>query len=589
LRNIQDFSIYELASVWVDEVGGTSTGTAVGDDATVTNRADNFDNAQTVAASVGLDRIHVQSGNSITLTATLNGYELWGKLYTVALGGQDIGSTFFNGATISGIGTGTIPKFFDCLIGTATLPPCFVIDSGLTATLTVGSAGAYRFIDCRSGVAGASAPVVDLGGAVGATTMEFRRWSGGLTLNNVAAGDVVSVDVISGGTITVNGSGGTVVVRGLCNVVDGSSGSVTITESSVVNMTKINSEVDTAISDAALATASALATVDSNVDAILVDTGTTIPATLTDMSGATFDTATDSLEQIRNNIGAGDATAANQTTILSRLGIPSDLGSGADLSNNAADIDTAITGLSSAAAPNLLLDTTVASVVSTTKYRLNAGPATAIDDLYNDLAYVIFSDATDSNLKTAIAVTDWDGTNLDVTVEEAPAWTIVAGDGIKLMANPPVGTVDANLVSPTFSLQLVRTAVTDSNVVQQRGDSWSLDFTGLGDISNYQNIWFTAKKSLSDTDEESLIQIDYVTGLLYVNGAAPDSAGNGAISVVSESEGSIRVTVNAVETAKLPEVDRRYFDIQWKDNNGTIRTLGEGTFSVDLDITQEVC
>ena len=114
----------------MDEVAGTSTGTTVGDDATVTNRADDFDNAQTVAASVGLDRMHVQSGNSITLTATLNGYEVWGKLYTIALGGQDVGSTFFNGATITGIGTGTNPKFFDCLIGTATLPPCIVIDSG---------------------------------------------------------------------------------------------------------------------------------------------------------------------------------------------------------------------------------------------------------------------------------------------------------------------------------------------------------------------------------------------------------------------------------------------------------------------------
>lgn len=42
----------------------------------------------------------------------------------------------------------------------------------------------------------------------------------------------------------------------------------------------INVEVDTGISDAALATAAALATVDANVDAILVDTGTTLPASL---------------------------------------------------------------------------------------------------------------------------------------------------------------------------------------------------------------------------------------------------------------------------------------------------------------------
>jgi hypothetical protein len=47
----------------------------------------------------------------------------------------------------------------------------------------------------------------------------------------------------------------------------------------------VNAEVDTAISDAALATAANLATVDTNVDAILVDTGTDIPATLATIAG----------------------------------------------------------------------------------------------------------------------------------------------------------------------------------------------------------------------------------------------------------------------------------------------------------------
>ncbi|MCK5612060.1 hypothetical protein KAR91_59870 [Candidatus Pacearchaeota archaeon] len=45
-------------------------------------------------------------------------------------------------------------------------------------------------------------------------------------------------------------------------------------------------------------------TVDGVADAILVDTGTTLPAQLDSMSGATFNTATDSLEAIRNR---GDA------------------------------------------------------------------------------------------------------------------------------------------------------------------------------------------------------------------------------------------------------------------------------------------
>ena len=48
-----------------------------------------------------------------------------------------------------------------------------------------------------------------------------------------------------------------------------------------VSAADVNAQCDTAISDAALATATALATVDTNVDSILVDTGTTIPASIT--------------------------------------------------------------------------------------------------------------------------------------------------------------------------------------------------------------------------------------------------------------------------------------------------------------------
>lgn len=245
LRNIQDFGIYDMASVWVDEDNGTSTGTVDGEDATVTNRADDFDNAQTVAASVGIDAIHIQNGNAITLTGALDGFNIWsgaapgGDGWSLALGSQSIANTCVSGATVTGVGTGASPCFANCVVGNVTLPPCKFQSCLFTGTTTVGSAGHYLFDNCASDVPGSSAPVVDMGGAVGATTISFRKWSGGLTINNVQAGDVISVDVISGGAITVNGTGGEIHVRGMCHAVDSSGGSVSITETSVVNMTKI--------------------------------------------------------------------------------------------------------------------------------------------------------------------------------------------------------------------------------------------------------------------------------------------------------------------------------------------------------------
>jgi len=64
----------------------------------------------------------------------------------------------------------------------------------------------------------------------------------------------------------------------------------------------------------------------ANISAILTDTGTTLDTKLNDIQGATFSSATDSLESIRDRGDAawvtgagGDATAANQTTIISHL------------------------------------------------------------------------------------------------------------------------------------------------------------------------------------------------------------------------------------------------------------------------------
>lgn len=289
LRNIQDFGIYDMASVWVDEINGTSTGIINGEDATVTNRANDFDNAQTVADSVGLTRIVVTNNNSITLSAALEGYEVYGPLADINFNGQNVGGTLFiHFRNISGTALSTASRieYELCDIIALTTHSAAFRQCGFFGTLTLGEASDYFLIDCCSEVAGTGAPTLDMGAAIAGSNVSFRRWSGGLTINNMAAGDVVSLDLVSGGTITINGTGGTVAVRGLCNITDNSGGAVTIIQLSAINMDKINAEVDTALGD-----------YDSPTNAEMV-------AAFTEIKGATFDGATDSLEAIRNQ---GDA------------------------------------------------------------------------------------------------------------------------------------------------------------------------------------------------------------------------------------------------------------------------------------------
>ena len=76
---------------------------------------------------------------------------------------------------------------------------------------------------------------------------------------------------------------------------------------------QINAACDTAITDAALATAAALATVDGIVDAILLDTGTTLPAQITGLNNVS---AADVNAQCDTAItDAALATAANLATV----------------------------------------------------------------------------------------------------------------------------------------------------------------------------------------------------------------------------------------------------------------------------------
>lgn len=218
LRNIQDFGIYDLAAVWVDEAAGTSTGTTAGEDATVTNRSDDFDNAQTVAAAVGLTKIHITNGNSITLTATINNFVLGepGGNWTLALGGQDVSNCDINDASVSGIAAGTNTHYHNCTMSSTTITPGSKLYNPLwVGTLTLSAAGDFQIIDPRSGVAGAAAPVLDMASVVGATTLSIRGHKGGLTVNNLTSDHTITIGGEELGTITLNGADAAVEIRGV--------------------------------------------------------------------------------------------------------------------------------------------------------------------------------------------------------------------------------------------------------------------------------------------------------------------------------------------------------------------------------------
>jgi len=120
-----------------------------------------------------------------------------------------------------------------------------------------------------------------------------------------------------------------------------------------------------------------------------------------------------------------------------------------------------------------------------------------------------------------------------------------------------------------------------------RGDTLDIDITGLGDISGRSKLWFTVKNDKDLADSGALIQIEETAGLLYINGAAASVAGNGSITVTDAANGNITIELAAVETAKLDDIGRLYWDMQMLDGSGVVQTMTNGRAVIIGDVTRE--
>lgn len=243
---------YANGAVWVDTTHGVA-GSELYVNGTADNPCSTWADALLIGANLNLHRFHLSSETSITLTADSSAYEIIGAGSGVELNGQNITGTQFSYCTISGTGTGTSsPHFIECSLGTATLPAAILDRCGLAATVTCGSSGDYFLVDCFSQGSGSGSPIFDLNG-VGSSNISVRRFGGGLRLQGLTTGDVVSAEATVGGSLNLDGTAGSVEVRGRWKqVVDNSSGALTIVVSkNPADVTSINGEEASAVNLAA--------------------------------------------------------------------------------------------------------------------------------------------------------------------------------------------------------------------------------------------------------------------------------------------------------------------------------------------------
>lgn len=217
IRELDEQIGYQDGAVWIDTANGAS-GAVVGENGTVNNPVDNITQALALAVAIGITRLRVASGSSITLVAEMEGYEVYNCNWTLVLNGQSISDSCIIGADVTGIATGAVrPKFSRCQLGAVTLPPAIITKCGIgdnSGAFTVGSAGQYVFDECYSLVPGSGTPTFTMTGTGSATGINNRGWKGGASYT-LDSDITLSHEVVVGGGTTIVTGGADVEVRGI--------------------------------------------------------------------------------------------------------------------------------------------------------------------------------------------------------------------------------------------------------------------------------------------------------------------------------------------------------------------------------------
>jgi hypothetical protein len=246
--------------IYIDS-GAANTNTVVGTDGTKINPVSTFAAARSLADDIGSKIYYLEGNSDITLAATHTDWEFIG-IGSVAdnivnLGSQDVSRSLFRNLTVEGTqgGAGRITAR-DCALqdpgaGDTTLH-IFAERCGFVDRIQVDTSNDNVFDQCYSLVAGTGAPVIQATGAAG--TLSVRHYSGGLEFETLSASHNVTWEgigqVIFNADCNVNAN---VSVRGVGSITDNTAGMSSLTETSLMNMTKVLSEVnnalDTAISE----------------------------------------------------------------------------------------------------------------------------------------------------------------------------------------------------------------------------------------------------------------------------------------------------------------------------------------------------
>lgn len=212
----------------------------------------------------------------------------------------------------------------------------------------------------------------------------------------------------------------------------------------------------------------------------------------------------------------------------------------------------------------------------------------------NGTTVVNFTDgsSTQTNADTNTTITEVVSGTYNFTTTLFPVDTLPV---ILLIENNADGTdletvtVDGlDLLQPALSVP----SVTDDNRLSiDYATDVTIDVPAVGtQVIGAQEIWFTVKESELDTDANALFKISLDNGLEIINKAAAGTPANGTLVTDGQLIPSVRVTLAAVEMAKLLSfADQRHdWNLKVINSSGSVLSLKSGKIDFVAIATHDV-
>ena len=231
---LQDLSTL-LTAAYQGQVVVASTGQAgtfipIGTRATPVN---NFTDAITISSTLGIRRIQLATSGTLSAGVVASGRTFFGDNSSVDTlqidDGANVSDCSFNELTVSGTLDGN-NIFRNCTVANISYVNGLLQECSLTGTISIDGTAQANLINCWSGTAGIAdnqLVTIDMGGA--GNSLALRNYAGGILLRNYTGGGAVTLD-FSSGRIIIDASctGGSIGVRGVCDVTDNSTVNCTV-------------------------------------------------------------------------------------------------------------------------------------------------------------------------------------------------------------------------------------------------------------------------------------------------------------------------------------------------------------------------